>query len=64
MGCVNSVQDKQAAGVWNAGGQGARSGHWQAEAAGAVAELLGGGTSAQVEVAVKCRRLPNKDVLR
>ncbi|KAL4445388.1 hypothetical protein ABPG77_011213 [Micractinium sp. CCAP 211/92] len=63
MGCVNSVQDKQAAGVWNAGGQGARSGHWQAEAAGAVAELLGGGTSAQVEVAVKCRRLPNKDVL-
>ncbi|KAL4428006.1 hypothetical protein ABPG75_002095 [Micractinium tetrahymenae] len=63
MGCVNSVQDKQAAGTWNAGGQGARSGHWQAEAAGAVAELLGGGTSAQVEVAVKCRRLPNKDVL-
>lgn len=64
MGCVNSVQDKQAAGTWTGGVQGARSGHWQAEAASAVAELLGGGTSAQVEVAVKCRRLPNKDVLR
>lgn len=63
-GCVNSVHDRGAAGTWGGAGQtGARSGAWQAAAAEAVAEMLGGTASSQVEISVKCRKLPDKDVL-
>lgn len=61
MGCVNSVGDKKAAGTLSQSGQ---SGAWQADAAAAVAQLLGPGAAAHVEIAVKCRGLPNRDVLR
>jgi hypothetical protein len=57
---VNSVEDKHAVGTLNAV-KGAASGHWAAEAAAAVAELLGPGTSVPVEVSIKCRGLPDKD---
>lgn len=64
-GCVNSVEDKGQAGTLSAADSGARSGRWQAEAADAVAEMLGGPTtSVLVEISVQCKGLPNKDVLR
>lgn len=61
---MQSVDDKGQAGAWNPG-QGARSGHWAAEASAAVAEMLGGpASSAPVEISVKCTKLPNKDLMR
>lgn len=63
MGCVNSIEDKAAAGQQRAGQS--RQQVFQAEAAAAVAEMLGGaGTSSQVEISIKCRSLPNKDTFR
>ncbi|KAL4859813.1 Copine-5 [Chlorella vulgaris] len=59
MGCVNSVDDKQAVGTLKAAN--ASSGQWQAEAAAAVAELLGPSTAVAVEVSVKCRNLRDLD---
>ncbi|EFN57401.1 hypothetical protein CHLNCDRAFT_142828 [Chlorella variabilis] len=67
MGCVNSVQDKHAIGTLpvnsanGVNGIGATSGHWESEAAAAVAELLGPSTSVRVEVSIKCRGLPDMD---
>jgi len=63
MGCVNSVEDKGAAGTMN-GSSGRQAEQWQADAAAAVAQMLGPGTSTPVEIAIKCRGLPNRDVLR
>ncbi|KAL4428007.1 hypothetical protein ABPG75_002096 [Micractinium tetrahymenae] len=60
MGCVNSVEDKKAAGALSQSGQ---SGAFQADAAAAVAQLLGPGAAAHVEIAVKCCGLPDRDVL-
>ena len=61
-GCVQSVNDKEAAGTWSAGANNAQR---EADAQAAVAELLGGATmSSPVEIAVKCRRIPNKDTFR
>lgn len=58
---MNSVEDKKAAGTLSQSGQ---SGGWQADAAAAVAQVLGPGAAAHVEIAVKCRGLPDRDVLR
>lgn len=64
MGCVNSVEDKHAAGT-RLSGQRERDSHFQADAAAAVAAMLGGGgTSSQVEISLKCRGLPDKDTFR
>jgi hypothetical protein len=61
MGCVNSVEDKHAAGT-RLSGERERQSNFQADAAAAVAEMLGGaGTSSQVEISLKCRGLPDKD---
>ena len=57
-GCL-SVEDKQAVGTLSDGSAGFRQ-----DAAAAVAQMLGAGTSALVEISVKCRGLPDRDVLR
>ena len=55
-----SVEDKQAAGILPQ----ASSKRFQQDAAAAVAQILGPSTSALVEISVKCKGLPNRDVLR
>lgn len=54
-----SVEDKRAAGTLSQASNG-----FQQDAAAAVAQMLGPGTSALVEIGVKCRGLPDRDVLR
>lgn len=54
-----SVEDKQAAGTLSQASNG-----FQQDAAAAVAQMLGPGTSALVELSVKCRGLPDRDVIR
>ncbi len=54
-----SVEDKQAAGTLSQASNG-----FQQDAAAAVAQMLGPGTSALVEISVKCKGLPDRDVLR
>ena len=63
MGCVQSVEDMQAAGH-QLSERHERKGNFQADAAAAVAEMLGAGTSTQVEIGIKCRGLPDKDTFR
>lgn len=58
MGCGMSVEDKQAAGTLSQASNG-----FQQDAAAAVAQMLGPSTSALVEISVKCKGLPNRDVL-
>ncbi|KAI7845503.1 hypothetical protein COHA_000926 [Chlorella ohadii] len=53
-----SVEDKQAAGTLSQASNG-----FQQDAAAAVAQMLGPGTSALVEISVKCKGLPDRDVL-
>ncbi len=57
-GCL-SVEDKQAVGTLSDGSAGFRQ-----DAAAAVAQMLGAGASALVEISVKCKGLPDRDVLR
>ena len=58
-GCGQSVEDKNATGTLSQA-----SGQFQADAAAAVAQMLGPGTSAVIEIAVRCTSLPDRDVLR
>ena len=60
---MQSVEDKGAAGTWSNGSADRHA--RESDAAAAVAELLGGAAmSTPVEIAVKCRGLPDRDVLR